>query len=112
MAYDQTGASEQTFWSDPNGLTGTVYKSNWIEVEYTELPHGRYGQVLLTNRPFKIQINNRASKGRSEVSLMHEIVHVMDQLYKLNLTHERVHDIATFMVNEAVPAVVAAQERN
>jgi hypothetical protein len=85
----------------------TVFSSNWLNVKLGSLPSTDYGQVDVSRRPFAVTINRSVVPSRMEASLVHELMHVLNSLYKLNLTHEQVHDTGLFLISEVIPAVAS-----
>jgi len=78
-----------------------------VDLRLNSLPPGVFGETQLDTRPFVITLNPNVVKSRAEVSLAHELVHVLSELYKLDLTHEQIHDVAPFIVSEIVPTINA-----
>jgi hypothetical protein len=94
--------------SRPNGK---FFSSSWFTAELGPLPGAIFGQVDLGRRPFTVTINNKKTDARSEVSFIHEMLHILNSLFKLNMTHEQVHCAAPFLVSEVIPAYLAFQRQ-
>jgi len=99
--YDQ----EDGFWAFPNGKTGEFYHSNLIDARLTPIPGRVHGRTFLDAMPYRVEINSATSKGRAQLAASHEFVHIMDQVYKLGLSHDQVHALGNFLVTEALPGI-------
>jgi len=85
---------------------GTFYSSSLLQAKIVPSAPW-FGEVELSDTPFQISINGSKGRGRASVSLVHELVHVMDRLFKLGLSHDQVHGLAIFMTGEVIPAINA-----
>jgi hypothetical protein len=100
------------FWTrDDQIKPGRVYQGSAFSVDVGDLPNGVYGEVDLSSRPFRMVINRRVMKPRALISFAHESMHIMDALYKLNLTHEQVHALGVYLAQEVMPAYNALDQR-
>jgi len=97
---------QSSFWVPDNDSrqSGLVYSGSNIKVVSGDLPPGVYGQVDLASRPFEITIARNITMPRALMSVAHEGVHLMDNIYKLGLSHERVHDLGVYLATEIIPA--------
>lgn len=87
--------------------SGTFYRSNLITASLSQgLGRNVYGQVTLSDMPFPISINSQVGSGRARIALAHELAHVANKVYKLQLPHGQVHDLGVFYATEGFPALV------
>lgn len=102
---------DEDFWEKPNKRTGQIARSRLLDVRFGPLERDVHGETNLGTLPFSVTISPETSEGRGAVSLAHELVHVMDKLYKLNLTHEQVHALGIFLTTEVVPVFKALEDK-
>ena len=57
-----------------------------------------------------MSINRNVALPRAQVSYAHEMMHALDDLLKLNLSHDQVHSAATMLVGEVLPGLNALTE--
>jgi hypothetical protein len=101
-----------TFWLRDESLpAGRAFASNAFTVDIGDLPMGVYGEVDLGARPFRMTLNRRVKAPRMLASFSHEAFHIMDALFKLNLTHEQVHALGVYLAQEVMPAYHALESR-
>jgi hypothetical protein len=101
-----------TFWLRDESLpAGRAFASNAFTVDIGDLPLGVYGEVDLGARPFRMTLNRRVKVPRMFASFSHEAFHIMDALFKLNLTHEQVHALGVYLAQEVMPAYHALESR-
>jgi len=90
---------------------GEFYRSKLVTARVVpSIGDGIFGEVRLNEFPFPIRVSGNAGNARATVALAHELAHVANQLYKLGLTHNQVHDIGVFYATEGVPALAAMKE--
>jgi len=87
-----------------------IFSSNWLKVELMPMDDGIFGETDISERPFRIRLNSQKANSRVQLSALHEMLHVMNSVFKLNLTHQQVHDVAVFFTGDVVPAVLALQK--
>jgi len=93
------------FWSHPTGATGVIYSSPLVTAQFKALDHGVHGMTILDSTPFQVYVSPDTSSGRGRIALIHEMIHIMDKLYKLNLTHDQIVAMAVFTTQELLPAI-------
>lgn len=87
---------------------GRFYKSSMIEGRLSRgLGAGVHGDVRLGTFPFPIRVSADHTAARGAVSLAHELAHVADAMFKLGLSHDKVHTLGTFYATEGLPALKA-----
>lgn len=92
--------------------TGPFYSGRVVTASVSNrLGDGIYGQVDLSELPFRIDVSSKHGTGRARVALAHELAHVADQLYKLGLSHPQVHDLGVFFASEGIPALRALEQQ-
>jgi hypothetical protein len=100
------GAKLDAAFASPEALpAGEFFKSSWVTASLTDLPEGTYGMVRTGKRPFEVSINRNVELPRAQVSFAHEMMHVLDDLLKLNISHEQIHHIAVMLVGEVLPGL-------
>jgi hypothetical protein len=83
------------------------FRSSWVSARYADLPHGLVGRVNVSARPFEVEISRSAPLPRAQVSFVHELLHTFDNMLKLNLPHEQIHNMAAMLVSEVLPGLNA-----
>jgi len=96
-----------SFWRADGLSSGPVFDSNVVTVDVGTLPDGVYGETQIDTLPFKVTINKDITGSRGQIALAHEMGHVMDETYKLNLSHDQVHQVGVFAATEMLPAMEA-----
>jgi hypothetical protein len=91
---------------------GLIFRNGLVSVEFGNLPSDTIGLTFLNKRPFRIVLNSRIAPGRLEVSLVHEMLHVYTNVYKINLPHEQLHTLSVFMLTDIMPALKKYKEHN
>lgn len=61
---------------------------------------GRHGMINYSTWPFTIDINKHDLKGRSYVSVIHEMWHAGTRLHKWDLPERRIHPLAIFTASK------------
>jgi hypothetical protein len=90
------------------GRPGIFYRSSQITAELTDrLGPSVFGQVTLSDLPFRIEISRQYGKARAQIALAHEIAHVANQMLKLGMSHDKVHSLGVFYATEGLPALLA-----
>jgi hypothetical protein len=84
---------------------GVLYKNELVKVVMDDLDSDTMGITYFKPRPFLIVLNRNISPGRMEISLVHELLHVYTEVYKINLSHEQLHTLAVFIDTDIIPAV-------
>jgi len=74
------------------------------------LPEGEYGRTYLDERPFRIEISARATAERQRLALVHELLHVYDEVHKLGITHDQLHGLSYYILSEVMPGVAKLDE--
>jgi hypothetical protein len=69
-----------------------------------------YGQVDLAELPFPISISAKHGPARARISAAHELAHVVNQSYKLGLSHGQVHELGVFYGTEGFPMLQALEQ--
>jgi hypothetical protein len=62
-----------------------------------------YGMVNMDTRPYQITINKNANPLRQEVSVIHEMLHVILDLYKIPMPHDTLHALAIHIQSKINP---------
>jgi hypothetical protein len=88
---------------------GQFYKSSLINATVEKGKQGWYGEVHLTDTPFRLRISNGYGGGRAAISLAHEFVHVLNNLLKLGLSHDQTHSAGVLLATEYAPMSAALQ---
>jgi hypothetical protein len=86
------------------------YTSSWFRARFSPMASGEFGVINISDRPFEIRINPEAPLPRATVSLVHEMLHAMDYMMKLGLSHEQVHNVAFMLVGEVLPGITAMKQ--
>lgn len=89
---------------------GTFYSTPLFNATLTPMSDDDFGQVDLSSQPFEIQLNSRMLYPRVKMSMVHEMMHILDDMHKLNLSHETVHELALMIVNDVLPGLSALAE--
>jgi len=84
-------------------MSGIFYSTPWFSAELTDLPSGVYGMINTEKKPFRIRLNRNVPFPRMMVSAAHETLHAMADLYKLNVSHDQIHGLAFFLVDNVIP---------
>lgn len=88
--------------------TGVFFESDLVKASIKRtLGDEVYGQVDLGHLPFKVDISGNHGGARAGIALAHELAHVADKLYKLGLSHDKVHDLGVFYATQGFPAWAA-----
>jgi hypothetical protein len=106
---DACGASSsfERYYRKDATPAGQIYKSSLVDVKLADLPHGIFGRTFINKRPFVVEVNRHIARPRQEATLAHELVHVADELWKLNLSHDQVHNLGVILSTEVEPALAA-----
>jgi len=86
---------------------GPFFNSSWVDAKLGDLPEGTFGMVDTGKRPFAVTINRNVELPRAQVSFAHEMLHVMNDLHKLGLPHDQLHNAAVMLVGEVLPGLNA-----
>lgn len=84
-----------------------IYADPYVRVTRSTLGAGSFGRTFIKRRPQLIEIDAGHGAARTELSLIHELIHAADQLFKLGLTHNGVHELAYFMSGTGMSAIEA-----
>lgn len=96
----------------PNVPEGEFYRSNLVSASVeSDLGGEIYGMVRMNKLPMPIKIAGRFGPVRARIALAHELGHVANKLYKLGLSHDKVHQLGVFYATEGVPALVSLSGR-
>lgn len=76
------------------------------------LPAGHFGSVNLGVRPYEIVLNERILPPRKQLSLTHELLHIWSEQQKMHsvLPHDKLHTLASFVIDEILPVLLAHSE--
>jgi len=90
--------------------TGPFFTTPLFNAILEPMPEQDFGQVDLSRKPYVITLNARMTYPRVQLSLVHEMLHVLDEMHKLNLPHDAIHELAIMLVDDVLPAVSALAE--
>jgi len=93
------------FFTDSSLGSGQLYASSNLRVALAPLGEGEHGMITLGRFPYEVTINSNQVRGRAELALAHEVVHFLEQMVKLEMTHEQVHHAAWLLLSEGYPAM-------
>jgi len=79
--------------------------------ELADLPSKVYGQINVSQMPYRIQINRNMVDSRAKVSFVHETLHAITELLKLGLSHEQLHALSIFITSEVLPGYLALENK-
>lgn len=74
------------------------------------LPEGEYGRTYLDERPFRVEISARATIERQRLALVHELLHVYDEVHKLGITHDQLHGLSYYILSEVMPGIAKLED--
>jgi hypothetical protein len=123
--YAETYAEEEPVYEDeygtgpegdPYGYWDAAYcqardgGSGIADVKYVDkitTPEGglAYGHIDYTKFPFRVRIAKDTPRGRQLVTLVHEMVHAISRLRKLNLNEQQVHALAIGIIGDIIPVL-------
>lgn len=83
---------------------GVFFSSPSVVASITPDNPGWFGEVNLATYPYTLRLGNGSGEGRSTVSLAHELAHIANRMYKLDLSHEQVHEVGVFFGQTGFPA--------
>lgn len=88
---------------------GQFHSSSWLNCSLADWAPGEYGEVIIDfeKTPFEVTLNRNVAPARREASLIHEALHVADEWFKTNMSHDNLHAVSTFISKEILPAVEA-----
>jgi hypothetical protein len=89
--------------------TGTFFNSTWFTAQLASMPDDVYGEIEVDQLPYRVTINNKNVASRAEQAFVHEMMHAVNEIFKLGLSHDQVHAVGTFMFSETLPAFMALQ---
>jgi len=96
---------------DGNVPRGEFYRSGMLIGELADLPSKVYGQINVSQMPYRIQINRNMVDSRAKVSFVHETLHAITELLKLGLSHEQLHALSIFITSEVLPGYLALENK-
>jgi hypothetical protein len=105
------GRPNDAFYAPGSFTVGPVFRNDKFNIRLDSLPPGDFGAVDLDTVPYEITLNADGSPGRIRVSLVHEILHVLDEQYKLGLSHDGLHVLACAIERDVLPPLVALYAR-
>lgn len=79
----------------------TSTPSGDAQVFERELSTGLYGRIFLREDPMRIEVNSKVNLTRATISLIHELLHMGEELLKDPLPHKRLHWVATALFSNA-----------
>jgi len=117
--YSRPGISHDTsactmhdnpFLSDGVLKEGAFFETPLFTAELQAMSDNDFGEVDLSEEPFRIVLNSRMAYPRVRMSLVHELLHILVEMHKFNLSHEAVHELALMIVNDILPSLGALAE--
>lgn len=78
-------------------------------IAYAPLERGLYGFINFDTTPYTVVLNALSDAPRQELALAHELMHIVVRDAKIPLSHEQMHTITMFMVNEIIPTLLKAR---
>lgn len=76
----------------PSGRA-TIFAANLLE--------GHFGRIWLKKDPMRIEINRSIAPVRATISLIHELLHMGEELLKMPLNHVKLHRAAVALYSQA-----------
>jgi hypothetical protein len=93
------------FLMDGSLQPGTFFETPLVSARLEPLPDEDFGFVDLDTRPFQITLNSRMAYPRLQMSFVHEMLHVLMEMHKVDLPHETLHELALLIVNDLMPGL-------
>jgi len=112
MQHDATRCQthDNPFISDGILSEGVFFDTPLFTAELQAMSDNDFGEVDLSEQPFRIVLNSRMAYPRVRMSLVHELLHILVEMHKFNLSHEAVHELALMIVNDILPSLGALAE--
>lgn len=63
-----------------------------------------FGQIDLSGLPFGVEISGKHGRGRGQVALAHEFLHMADAMLKTGIPHDKIPPLATLLGTEGFAA--------
>jgi hypothetical protein len=98
------------FVSQDTLRSGNFFSTPLFEATLEPMSDNDFGQVDLSTQPFQITLNSRMAYPRVRMSMVHEMLHVLLEMHKINLPHSMLHEVAVLIVNDVLPALGALAE--
>jgi len=89
---------------------GMFYRTPAFTAMLEPMGDDDFGQVDLSLQPFEITLNSRMEYPRVRMSMVHEMLHILTEMHKINLSHEALHEVALLIVNDILPGLGALAE--
>lgn len=99
------------FLQDGSLPVGTFFRTPLFHATLEPMSDNDFGQVDLSRQPFEITLNSRMAYPRVRMSMVHEMLHVLFEMHKINLSHDMLHEVALLIVNDVLPALGALAEQ-
>jgi hypothetical protein len=99
--------SNTIFRRSGNLKNGTFYETPLFTARLAPVKGNTFGYVDLNTRPFEITLNSGMAYPRIQMSFVHEVLHVLMEMHKINLPHETLHELALMITNDLMPGVSA-----
>lgn len=93
-----------------DGGSITATPSGDAHVFERELSTGLYGRIFLREDPMRIEVNNKVNLTRATISLIHELLHMGEELLKDPLPHKRLHWVAMALFSSARDLFVGTEQ--
>jgi hypothetical protein len=107
VQFDACNEDHNPFLVDGSTKNGTFYESNIVNAVLEPLDGDLFGQVDVSGKPFQITINSRMAYPRVQLSFIHELLHVMTEMQKINIPHHAIHELAFLIMDEVLPGLEA-----
>lgn len=80
------------------------YHDHKYHIEFRRSKHPRlYGMVDMSSAPYKIKINKDATNMRQQIATVHEVLHVVTDMYKISMPHDTLHALAIHIRSKILP---------
>jgi hypothetical protein len=83
------------------------YRSGMVTAELDDMPRGIYGEIDFDQMPYRIRVNRGAVNSRIRLAYVHEMVHAIDEQAKFGISHDQIHALAMYILNEILPGYLA-----
>lgn len=102
---------DHAFWRRDTFTPGIFFNSSWFTGRLEPMGDNDAGYIDVSSRPFEIVINSNYAVPRAQVAFAHEALHALNELQKLNLSHEQVHNTAIMLASEVLPGMMALNRK-
>lgn len=86
---------------------GEFFRSEHLVARVADEGLGYFGEIDIGSDPMRITIGNDIGEARGKIALSHELVHMLNRMLKLPLSHEQVHNMGVSLVREYLPVMRA-----